>query len=71
MMKQNPAIKVSVEQTKGRPINEKISALFSQLCSYLESNDDCQYTIDELENLIQEMKEDADVTSTQKTLKKT
>ena len=71
MMKQNPAIKVSVEQTKGRPINEKISALFPQLCSHLESNDECQYTIDELENLIQEMKEDADVTFTRKTLKKT
>ena len=69
MMKQNPVSKNLVTSTKGRPINETLSFLFSRLRSYIESQDECQYTIEELEKLMKEMYDDEDLSFTRITLK--
>ena len=66
MMKQNPVSKNLVTLTKGRPINEWLSFIFYRLCSYIESQDECQYTIGELEKL---MNDDEDLSFTRITLK--
>ena len=69
MMKQNPVSKNLVTSPKGRPINERLFFLFSRLCSYIESQDECQYTIEELEKLMKEMNDDEDLSFTRITLK--
>jgi hypothetical protein len=54
---------------KGRPIDEQFTALFAKLCAHIESEDECQYSMDELQNLMEGFNEDIEFSFTRKTLK--
>ena len=69
MMKPNPSTTTLVTSPKGRPVDERLASLFSKLCAHIESQDECQYFIEELENIMKEVNEDGDISFSRITLK--
>ena len=51
-----------IETQKGRP-KTKLASTFTKVCNYIENNDECQYTIKEVQDIFKTLSDDDEVYS--------
>ena len=69
MGRANPSQPSLETSTVGRKPDERLNDSFLKLCEYLEANDECQYSMQELKNVMEGFQTNGDPTFTTKWLK--